>query len=202
MTTGRINQVATNQFGVPRGEGSTAAARCSQVCVWNNLRPRMSFAIVLYHWSVPAPAPRPANIRKIGRRRKNGRCCVGVYARFNLCSEHRQATPLEHEFIREDDERTITDPYNPTRVRVAPWNEAALGVNAKKRNANPKVCESKNLRVPRGHNHKAPSREVTKKRREMMFKFFQFTIRESKKLNRFQTILKSIIFFSFPPSAS
>ena len=103
----------------------------------------MSFAIVLYHWSVPAPAPRPANVRKIGRRRKNGRCCVGVFARFNLCSEHRRATPLEHAFLLQDDERTITDPYNPTRVRVAPWNEAALGVRTKKRNTSPKACESK-----------------------------------------------------------
>ena len=198
MTTGRINQVATNQFGVPRGECSTAAARCSQMCVWNNLRPRMSFAIVLYHWSAPAPAPRPANIRKIGRRRKNGRCCVGVFARFNLYSEHRQATPLEHEFIREDDERTITDPYNPTRVRVAPWNEAAPGVKAKKRNANPKVCESKNLPVSLGRSHKAATREVTKQRGEL-FLVFQIHKLRIQKQECFQTILNCIIFFFISP---
>ena len=54
MTTGRINQVATIRV-TPEPPGG-GPARCSLVCVEFELRPCISFAIVLYHCSAPASA--------------------------------------------------------------------------------------------------------------------------------------------------
>ena len=60
MTTGRINQVATSRLKAGRQDqkAQSVPARGSQVGVdIFRLRPCISFAIVLYHCSVPAPAP-------------------------------------------------------------------------------------------------------------------------------------------------
>ena len=55
MTTGRINQVATNRRVETTLSGNHFG--CSQfVCVEFRLRPCISFAIVLYHCSAPASA--------------------------------------------------------------------------------------------------------------------------------------------------
>ena len=58
MTTGRINQVATNSCNAGRAPRNVerTSTRVRIVCVEFRLRPCISFAIVLYHGSAPAPA--------------------------------------------------------------------------------------------------------------------------------------------------
>ena len=83
MTTGRINQVATSSR---RGSRELNPHRCSLCRCGIELRPCISFAIVLYHSSAPAPAP------ECGLRQDSGLCCTSA-PRFNLSSEHRRAAP-------------------------------------------------------------------------------------------------------------
>ena len=66
MTTGRINQVATSSFVDAAVEPEFQSRNEAFASECGMLRPRMSFAIVVYHCSVPASAP------EIRRRRKTG----------------------------------------------------------------------------------------------------------------------------------
>jgi len=87
MTTGRINQVATNRVTPVCALRRGAHQHEVRMCVWNvRLRPCISFAIVLYHGSAPASAPST----KRGAAGKAG-SAASATARFNLCSKHRRA---------------------------------------------------------------------------------------------------------------
>ena len=81
MTTGRINQVATNRVRSSTTEVE-APRWCSQVCVEFRLRPCISFAIVLYHCSAPASALLDQTVERSAARKT----CSGAPATIGIQS--------------------------------------------------------------------------------------------------------------------
>ena len=109
----------------------------------------------------PFQRPRPRGTRSSRRRREKRpfaapACCEATTS----AADHRRAHAIGCSKLKRTERRrtdrfcTTIYSYNPTRVRVAPWNEAALGVRTKKRNTSPKACESKICQC-----HEAAARE-------------------------------------------
>ena len=159
MTTGRINQVATSSFVMPQPfyrkqhEGS-------QVCVdIFELRPCISFTIVLYHCSAPAPASQvlgwgatpPETQAQLHQRHEI----------FYLCSKLRRAALFGACNFEWTVETTI-DSYNSIRVQVIQSSDKQHSVlKSKKRKASPKTRKSKICSMPPGSGRPA-TREVAK----------------------------------------
>ena len=149
MTTGRINQVATIRV-TPEPPGG-GPARCSLVCVEFELRPCISFAIVLYHCSAPASVSRnflleeatPPGERAQLHQRHGVRPLLGTPP---SCAS-RCVELLVFEWTVE---ATTIDPYNSkTRVQVIQSPDERCSVfECKKRKANPEVRKSKICSMP------------------------------------------------------
>ena len=151
MTTGRINQVATTRFSllVPDFFFFRQPHEVRR-WVWNvRLRPCISFAIVLYHWSVPAPAPLELLVQLRAPPEKRPLLCQRLEVRTSARStaELRYRHELLH-YETVNGQPTIRT--TPQRYGRPHKKRAALDVKAKKRNTNPKVCESKNCPAPPG----------------------------------------------------
>ena len=113
-----------------------APARGSQVDVdIFRLRPCISFAIVLYHCSVPASAPPGGNPLE-RRRRKDGLCCIST-VEFNSSPELRRGVLLDACNYWMDGCKTTIDPYNSKKEhRSSRVGLAGTRCLSKKRKAN------------------------------------------------------------------
>ena len=98
---------------------------------------------------------------------------------------HRRATPSGASSFLNGRVETTIYPHNPTRVRIHPEAEAALGVKTKKRNTNPKVCISKNCQAPPGNSREAETRESTKQRGEALENTIKIRFENISKVRRF-----------------
>ena len=149
MTTGRINQVATISLcGCRRGTGvPTPQRRFASECGMFALRPCISFAIVMYHCSAPAPVPRKGTAGKTG-------LAVPAHRDSISPTEHCRGAPQVRETGIRTNGRLVFEPL----IHTTPKQEhrssrdrmPGTRCKSKKRKANPEVCfSSRCLMSPR-----------------------------------------------------
>ena len=128
------------------------------------LRPCISFAIVMYHCSVPASGP-----RMISRPRRNHGLCCASAARFNLSNgtlPRRARGTRDYAIWKVCEINQLSIQLQNKSTGHPETRRLAISVKSKKRKTNPEVCFSKFAQFVT-QKRKTATGEVTKQREEI-----------------------------------